>query len=231
MTEPSPRPRARRRAPRRPGRASRRRGHRAPSTTTATLTLEPPAASPPSRRPRPRARFSSTCHRPKLDEMVTTYLDAVTRSTFTPAFTARVNDIAKLGDEDIRASASVSNRLLDKPMAAMAGRHQPGVDGVSKSLLALRRTVEDLDPQQQGDLLSPRKLLGVMPFGDRVARLLPQVPVEPGPHQRDHRRLYRRPGRAAPRQRRHRAGEGQPLDGHGPAAPVRLPGPAARRRH
>jgi uncharacterized protein YaaN involved in tellurite resistance len=32
----------------------------------------------------------------------------------------------------------------------------------------LRRTVEDLDPQRQGDLLSPRKLFGVIPRGDRV---------------------------------------------------------------
>jgi hypothetical protein len=56
----------------------------------------------------------------RLDEMVTSYLDAVTSmDTHDPQFTSRVNDIAKLGDEDIRSSAGVSNRLLDKPMAAM----------------------------------------------------------------------------------------------------------------
>jgi uncharacterized protein YaaN involved in tellurite resistance len=36
---------------------------------------------------------------------------------------------------------------------------------VSKSLLSLRRQVEDLDPSKQGDLLSPNKLLGLLPFG------------------------------------------------------------------
>jgi uncharacterized protein YaaN involved in tellurite resistance len=36
---------------------------------------------------------------------------------------------------------------------------------VSKSLLNLRREVQDLDPSKQGDLLSPHKLLGLLPFG------------------------------------------------------------------
>ena len=49
------------------------------------------------------------------------------------------------------------------------GRHQPGRRRVSKSLLALRKQVEDLDPQKQGgNLLSPRRLLGVIPIGDRL---------------------------------------------------------------
>ena len=43
----------------------------------------------------------------------------------------KVNDIGKLGDDDIRASAAVSNRLLDKPLAAMQnGGADRGVDGV-----------------------------------------------------------------------------------------------------
>ena len=101
--------------------------------------------------------------------MVSSYLDAVTSlDTHDQAFTTRVNDIAKLGDDDIRASANVSNRLLDKPMAAMSNGGISQAGTVSRSLLSLRQTVEDLDPQQQGDLLSPRKLLGVIPFGDRL---------------------------------------------------------------
>ena len=36
---------------------------------------------------------------------------------------------------------------------------------MSQSLLDLRRTVEDLDPAHQGDMFSPKKLLGVLPFG------------------------------------------------------------------
>src|SRR4029077_13955990 len=36
---------------------------------------------------------------------------------------------------------------------------------VSKSLLSLRHEVEDLDPSTQGDLFSPHKILGLIPFG------------------------------------------------------------------
>jgi uncharacterized protein YaaN involved in tellurite resistance len=53
-------------------------------------------------------------------------------------------------------------------MAAMSNGGVSEASEVSKSLLSLRRTVEDLDPAKQGDLLSPRRLLGVIPFGDKV---------------------------------------------------------------
>ena len=138
-----------------------------------------------------------------LDQMVARFLEAITTlDVHDEAFATKVRDIQKLGDDDIRASAAVSNRLLDKPMAAMANGGVSEASEVSKSLLSLRRTVEDLDPAKQGDLFSPKRLLGVIPFGDKLRRLLPQVPVQPGPPQRDHHEPVRRPGRAAPRQRR-----------------------------
>jgi uncharacterized protein YaaN involved in tellurite resistance len=39
---------------------------------------------------------------------------------------------------------------------------------VSKSLIDLRNTVEELDPSRQGDLFSSRKLLGMIPLGSRL---------------------------------------------------------------
>src|SRR5262245_23111991 len=55
----------------------------------------------------------------KLDAMVASYVDGVTQlDTHDAAFASRVRDIQKLGDDDIRASAEVSNRLLQKPLAA-----------------------------------------------------------------------------------------------------------------
>jgi uncharacterized protein YaaN involved in tellurite resistance len=102
----------------------------------------------------------------RLDAMVSSYLDVVsTLDPHSPAFGDKVRDISKLGDDDIRASASVSNRLLDKPMAAMQNGGITEASTVSQSLVSLRRQVEDLDPSRQGDLFSPRKLLGVLPFG------------------------------------------------------------------
>jgi uncharacterized protein YaaN involved in tellurite resistance len=98
--------------------------------------------------------------------MVASYLDAVSSlDPHSQAFADKVKDIGKLGDDDIRASAAVSNRLLEKPVAAMQHGGLTETSSVSKSLLDLRHQVEDLDPAKQGDLLSPRKLLGLIPFG------------------------------------------------------------------
>jgi uncharacterized protein YaaN involved in tellurite resistance len=71
-----------------------------------------------------------------------------------------------LGNDEIARSASVANRLMDRPTRAMGalGEGSP----VAKTLLDLRSTVEKLDPSRQGDLFSPKKLLGVLPFGNKV---------------------------------------------------------------
>ena len=144
----------------------------AAETETQTLVLEPPKpveAVAPTRAA--DAVPISDADRAKLDAMVASYLEGVTTlDTHSQAFSDKVKDISKLGDDDIRASAAVSNRLLDKPLAAMNSGGVSEASTVSKSLLSLRREVEDLDPSKQGDLFSPRKLLGLLPFGagDRI---------------------------------------------------------------
>ncbi len=40
--------------------------------------------------------------------------------------------------------------------------------GVGADLAQLRRTIEDLDPGRQGNLLEPKKLFGMIPFGSKV---------------------------------------------------------------
>jgi uncharacterized protein YaaN involved in tellurite resistance len=137
---------------------------------TATLTLTPPA---PVAAVTPDEASGAVKIDPAqaatLDQMVGRFLDAITDlDVHDQAFAAKVQDIQKLGDDDIKASAAVSSRLLDKPMAAMSHGGVTEASEVSKSLLSLRRTVEDLDPARQGDLLSPRRLLGVIPLGDRL---------------------------------------------------------------
>ncbi len=140
---------------------------RAQAAATSTLVLDAPA---PVAAVAPAEATNAVpigdADRAKLEGMVASYLDAVsTLDTHSQAFSDRLNDIGKLGDDDIRASSAVSNRLLDKPLAAMQSGGLTETSTVSKSLLSLRRQVEDLDPSKQGDLLSPHKLLGLLPFG------------------------------------------------------------------
>jgi uncharacterized protein YaaN involved in tellurite resistance len=90
-----------------------------------------------------------------------------------PAFTQKIDSITSMGDQDMRASASVSSRLLDRPAAAMnAGKGKGGADAqtkVSNTLIDLRATVTDLDPNR-ADLTGAKKVLKFLPGGDKVQR-------------------------------------------------------------
>ncbi len=80
-----------------------------------------------------------------------------------PEFGKKVDQITNMGRKEIAASASMSNRFLDRPVRAMDQE-----SGVGANLAELRRTVEDLDPGRKGKLLAPRKLFGVIPFGNKL---------------------------------------------------------------
>lgn len=104
----------------------------------------------------------------KVDVMVSGYITSLTSlESNSQDFVTKVNAIHTMGNDEIRQSASVSNRLLDKPVKAMeSGPFRQG-SSVSKSLVDLRRTVEDLDPSQHG-LLGAKHLFGMVPFGNRL---------------------------------------------------------------
>lgn len=104
----------------------------------------------------------------KIDAIVKSYIESLTSlDPQSPNFTTKLNAIQGIGVDEIRQSASVSNRLLDKPVKAMeSGPFSKGAT-VSKSLVDLRRTVEDLDPSQQG-LLGSKHVFGLIPFGNRL---------------------------------------------------------------
>jgi len=89
-----------------------------------------------------------------------------------PAYTKKINGITTMGDRDMRASAGMSNRMLDRPAAALPGRGQRRDDAqtrVSDTLLDLRATITELDPNR-ADLRGVRKLLRFLPGGDRIDR-------------------------------------------------------------
>jgi uncharacterized protein YaaN involved in tellurite resistance len=83
-----------------------------------------------------------------------------------PEFAARLKALEALGNDEITKSASVANRMMERPTRAMGALGEGS--SVSKTLLDLRATVEKLDPSRQGDLFSPNKLLGVLPFGNKL---------------------------------------------------------------
>ena len=105
----------------------------------------------------------------KLDTQVEDFVAKIaTLDPQSAEFQERTKAVMAVGDAELRASANLSNRMLDKPVKAMQRGGIAEASGVSTALTDLRRTVEELDPSTQGDLLSPRKLLGLIPFGNKI---------------------------------------------------------------
>ena len=140
----------------------------APPTPSAFLTLSaPPATRPVSETAAPQmAPQVPETALPGLDAKVDSYLAALmTAEPKSPSFEAKAADVRSMGDEDVRRAAESSNRLLRAPVKAL---QEGGLDEgsrVSKTLLDLRRTVEDLDPSQASGV---KKVFGMIPFGDKV---------------------------------------------------------------
>ena len=87
-----------------------------------------------------------------------------------PEFAQKVAQITTMGDTEMRAAAAMSNRMLDRPAAAM-GKNNKGdaTTRVSGTLTDLRRTITDLDPNR-ADLTGVKKLLKFLPGGDAIDR-------------------------------------------------------------
>jgi len=106
----------------------------------------------------------------ELDAQVRQFIDDITaHDSHDPKFKEAVARIHSMGNKDIEASASVSNRMLERPVKVMEdGLFGKGAE-IGKGLIDLRRQIEELDPSKQGDLFSPRKLLGFIPLGNKLA--------------------------------------------------------------
>jgi uncharacterized protein YaaN involved in tellurite resistance len=90
-----------------------------------------------------------------------------------PEFIKKIDSLTSMGDKDMRATAQVSNRMLDRPAAAV--RNSKGGAGgdaqtrVAGTLTELRATVTELDPGR-ADLSGKKKLLKFIPGSDRIQR-------------------------------------------------------------
>jgi len=133
------------------------------------LTLDAPAAvvAIPETQAPAMAPQVETTQVPLLDEKVKGFLDAIDQAqTRSPEFSAQADAVRSMGDADIRRAAETSNRLLSTPVKALKEGGISEGSTVGKTLLELRRTVEDLDPGQ--DKALSRKILGVIPLGGKL---------------------------------------------------------------
>ncbi|MEO6040482.1 MAG: toxic anion resistance protein [Croceibacterium sp.] len=102
--------------------------------------------------------------RSKLDEKVEGFIaELVALDANSPDFGKKVDQLTNMGRKEIMAAGQMSNRFLDRPVRAMDKD-----SGVGSNLAELRRTVEDLDPGRKAT--APRKILGIIPFGNSLKR-------------------------------------------------------------
>jgi len=107
----------------------------------------------------------------KVDSFITELLDAEVNSDI---LQSKIHSIHNLGSDEIRASAQVSNRMLERTVKTMDSGLFDDSSTISQGLIALRNTVEELDPAQQGNLLAPRKLFGIIPWGNKLKNYFDQ---------------------------------------------------------
>jgi uncharacterized protein YaaN involved in tellurite resistance len=132
------------------------------------LTLEAPAAPAPvaaTAAPKMAPQVPAEAI-PGLDARVDTFMDALTKAApKSPEFAKQADNVRTMGDADVRKAAETSNRLLQTPVKALKEGGLAQGSAVGKTLLELRRTVEELDPSA---VTGGRKILGIIPFGDKV---------------------------------------------------------------
>ena len=140
-----------------------------PETATAAssatkLKLDPPDAL----QPVPAAEAAGlvplkTEETTELDKRVSQFVDDLAKlDSNSPEFGKKVDQLTAMGRKEIAEAAGASNRFLDRPVKAIDKD-----TGIGADLTELRRTVEALDPKEA---TKTRKLLGIIPFGNRVDR-------------------------------------------------------------
>ncbi len=99
----------------------------------------------------------------ELDKRVSEFVDELAKlDSNSPEFGKKVDQLTAMGRKEISEAAGASNRFLDRPVKAIDSD-----TGIGADLTELRRTVESLDPKGAS---KPRKLLGIIPFGNRIDR-------------------------------------------------------------
>jgi len=138
----------------------------APATTTvSTFVLEPPEVITPV--PVETAREAVPL-KPELqkqvDDQVLRFIDSLaSEDVHSDAFKSRLDSAFRLGKEEIEtASSLMQSRFMQRNFVGI--EDSPAY----KAIADIRGQLDELNPGKDGDLLEPRKLLGLIPFGNKL---------------------------------------------------------------
>ena len=147
----------------------------APAPSGGTLVLAPPAPVQIVKQEQAAGAIPvDDAKKAELAAKAAAFADELSRmDTRSPEFTKKVETITSMGDKDLRASAAVSSRMLDRPAAVMRANKGKGSGDaqtrVANTLVDLRTTITELDPNR-ADLAGAKKVLKWLPGGDKIQR-------------------------------------------------------------
>lgn len=137
------------------------------TTTTATpaFQLTPPEVLTPV--PAEAAREAVPLKpevQQNIDAQVLRFIDALAaEDVHSDAFKARLDTAFALGKEEISiASSLMQGRFMQRNFAGI--EDTPAY----KAIAEIRAQLDELNPGADGDLMQPRKLLGIIPFGNKL---------------------------------------------------------------
>lgn len=100
----------------------------------------------------------------QVDDQVRRFIDALEKEDLhSEPFKARLDSAFQLGRQEISLAAGLmQGRLLQRNF--VGATDTPAYQAIS----AIRAQLDELNPGKDGDLLQPRKLLGLIPFGNKL---------------------------------------------------------------
>jgi uncharacterized protein YaaN involved in tellurite resistance len=135
------------------------------TTTVPNFTLAPPEVLAPvavevAKSAVPLAKETQTA----VDDQVDRFMDGLLKEDVqSEAFKAKLDSAFALGREEVSvASSLMQSRLMQRNFA--------GVEDSSafKAIQDMRGHLDELNPGKEGDLFQPQKLLGIIPFGNKL---------------------------------------------------------------
>jgi uncharacterized protein YaaN involved in tellurite resistance len=99
-----------------------------------------------------------------VDEQAARFIDALlTEDLGSDNFRVRLDSAFELGKEEISVAASLlQGRFMERNFVGMEK------SAAFAAIQDMRSHLEELNPGKDGDLLQPRKFLGILPFGNRM---------------------------------------------------------------
>lgn len=143
------------------------------TTTTATaapatmsLVLQPPEVLTPLAPTQAQERVPPLAPevQQQIDAQVRAFVDGLMKQDVnSEAFQKQLDTAFRLGREEISVAATLmESHFMQRNMNGM--ENSPAYAAIAE----MRRLLDDLNPGNEGDLLQPRKLLGLIPFGTKL---------------------------------------------------------------